>query len=43
MRVGDPVEVGQPLYTVHADSPGELAYALDYAAANPDIVRLADR
>ena len=43
VRLGDPVEAGQPLYTVHAESPGELAYALDFAAANPDIVRLADR
>ena len=29
---------GQPLCTVHAESPGELAYAFDYAAANRDIV-----
>jgi thymidine phosphorylase len=36
-RSGDPVARNQPLCTVHADSPGELAYALDYAAANPDI------
>jgi thymidine phosphorylase len=36
--VGDPVTAGQPLCTVHADSPGELAYALDYAAANSDII-----
>ena len=30
----------QPLCTVHADSPGELAYAFDYAAAKPDIIRI---
>ena len=36
--VGDPVTAGQLLCTVHADSPGELAYALDYAAANSDII-----
>ena len=29
---------GQPLCTVHAESPGELAYALDYAAATRDII-----
>lgn len=43
VRLGDPVEAGQPLYTVHAESPGELAYALDYAARNLDIVSLTER
>ncbi|HZQ14141.1 MAG TPA: thymidine phosphorylase family protein [Pseudolabrys sp.] len=38
VRIGDPVTSGQPLCTVHADSPGELAYAFDYAALNPDII-----
>lgn len=32
LRIGDPVVRGQPLFTVHAQSRGELAYALDYAA-----------
>jgi thymidine phosphorylase len=32
----------QPLYTVHAETPGELAYALDYVDANPDIVELIE-
>ena len=36
------VVVGQPLCTVHTDAPGELAYALSYAAANPDIFRIED-
>jgi len=35
--LGDVVSAGQPVCTVHADSPGELAYAFDYAAANPGI------
>ncbi len=38
VRAGDLVERGQPLCTVHADAPGELAYAFDYAAANRDII-----
>ena len=38
VTVGDAVTAGQPLCTVHADSPGELAYAFDYAALNPDII-----
>ena len=31
VRVGSRVEAGEPLYTVHAGAPGELAYALSYA------------
>lgn len=34
VRLGDTVGTGQPLYTLHADAPGELAYAFDYAAAD---------
>jgi thymidine phosphorylase len=41
VELGSRVETGQPVCTVHADTPGELNYALEYAAANPDIVRLA--
>ena len=37
-RVGDRVAAGQPLCTVHADAPGELTYAFDYAATNRDII-----
>ena len=43
VTVGDTVTAGQPLCTVHADAPGELAYAFDYAAANRDIVGIDDR
>jgi thymidine phosphorylase len=38
VRTGDRVERGQPLCTVHANAPGELTYAFDYAAANQDII-----
>ena len=31
LRIGDTVERGQPLLTLHAESPGELAYALEHA------------
>ena len=34
------VEPGQPLFTLHADSPGELEYALDYVSTHPPIVRI---
>jgi len=42
VRIGDNIESGQPLYTIHAESPGELGYALDYATANRDIVALGE-
>ena len=35
------VEAGEPLFTLHAESPGELDYALAFVRAHPDIV--ADR
>ena len=40
VRVGDRVAPGQPLFTVHAEAPGELAYALDYLATQQHIVLL---
>lgn len=40
--VGTQVERGQPLFVVHAQAPGELAYAFDYLAAQPDVVRIGD-
>jgi thymidine phosphorylase len=36
-RLGDRVSAGQPLVTVHAVAPGELSYAMDYAAVNMDM------
>ena len=35
LRIGDVIQRGEPLFTVHAQSRGELAYALEYAASNP--------
>ncbi len=43
VRRGDVVGPGQPLFTVHAESKGELAYALEFAAAQADLVRLEER
>lgn len=42
VRNGEFVERGQPLFTLHAGSPGELAYALDYAAAQSDTVHVVE-
>ena len=38
--VGSLVEAGEPLFTVHAEAPGMLAYALAYVAATAPIVRV---
>jgi thymidine phosphorylase len=35
--IGARVDAGAPLCTLHAEAPGPLAYAMDYATANPDI------
>lgn len=37
LRLGDAVAAGQPLCTVHAETPGELQYALDYASGTAAI------
>ena len=42
VRLGDVVHAGEPLWTVHAETRGELNYALDYAAANDDIVGIGE-
>ncbi|HJW54769.1 MAG TPA: thymidine phosphorylase family protein [Burkholderiaceae bacterium] len=36
--LGTQLEVGQPLLTIHAESPGELAYARAYAEAQEDLL-----
>lgn len=40
--IGTRIEVGQPLMTIHAASPGELAYALAYAELERDVVLIAE-
>jgi thymidine phosphorylase len=39
--IGSSVERGQPLFTLHAEAPGELRYALAYVADQPPIVELS--
>ncbi|HLF10269.1 MAG TPA: thymidine phosphorylase family protein [Gammaproteobacteria bacterium] len=39
--LGTSVEAGQPLFTLHAETPGEISYALDYVQAQLPIVRVA--
>jgi thymidine phosphorylase len=38
VRTGRTVARGEPLLTVHAQSPGELHYALEYFARQPDLI-----
>ncbi len=40
VKAGNVVAAGQPLCTVHAEAPGELAYALQYAASQPSLFRI---
>jgi len=42
VRLNDAIEAGQPLLTIHAETPGELEYALEYARANPDIYEVVE-
>jgi thymidine phosphorylase len=42
VRPGQPVARGEPLFTLHAESPGELDYALGYLAAHSDIVAVEE-
>ena len=42
-HLGDHVRRGQPLFVLHAQTEGELAYALAYVARHPDIVELTDK
>jgi thymidine phosphorylase len=40
--VGTTVRPGQALFTVYAETPGQLAYALSYAQAHSDIIRVGE-
>ena len=42
VRLGDRVVAGQPLFSLQAEAPGELEYALAFAAANHDIVLIEE-
>ena len=42
VKLGEQVVAGQPLCTVHAEAPGELTYALDYAVKNESIFNVQE-
>ncbi len=42
-KPGEDAQRGEPLFTVHAESPGELDYAMRYVEENPGIVTVEPR
>jgi thymidine phosphorylase len=42
VRLGDTIVPSQPLFTIHTQSKGELAYALAYVTAQPRIFTIAE-
>ena len=42
VKIGDRVQRGQPLITLHAETRGEMAYALAFARANPHTIAISD-
>jgi len=43
VTLGDEVEAGAPLFTLHAEAPGELAYALDFLDGHTDVIRIEEQ
>lgn len=43
VKLGEAVEKGQPLMTLHGESPGEIGYALAFARENPELVQVKAR
>ena len=42
VRLGDMVEIGSPLFVLHAESKGELQYAIDFLTAHPDAIKVEE-
>jgi len=42
-RLGDSVDAGQPLLTIHADTPGELQYARGFLGTNAQIISVDEK
>ena len=41
--LGSKVEKGQTLFVIHAESEGQMQYALDYVTQNPDIIGIENQ
>ena len=42
VRLGDRVDRGQPLFTLHAEAPGLLEYALAYLSGPQPVIAVSD-
>jgi thymidine phosphorylase len=42
IRLGEKVEKGQLLMTLHADAKGELDYAMDFFKSHPDAIKIEE-
>ena len=42
VHLGDSIAPGQPLYTIHAHTTGELTYASEFAARNGEVIAVDD-
>ncbi|WP_420402423.1 thymidine phosphorylase family protein [Nisaea sp.] len=42
VRLGEKVEAGQPLYSIHSATRGELAYARNYAGTHPEAFSICE-
>lgn len=40
VSLGDDISAGTPLFTLHAEAPGELEYALDFYSSHQDVIRI---
>jgi thymidine phosphorylase len=41
-RLGEMVDVGTPLFELHAETKGELEYAIDFLASHPEAIRIEE-
>ncbi len=42
VQLGQKVDLGEPLFVIHAESPGELAYTLEFLREHPDEISIVD-
>lgn len=40
VKIGDKIEIGQPVFTIYTDTQGELSYTLSYLEQQPDILKI---
>lgn len=42
VKLGQKIQLDTPLFTLHAETPGELNYALDFLATHPDLLKIEE-